>query len=141
MDREIEPSLDLPEGLLRKANRPGLGNAFQPGGDVDAVAHHVAVCLLDHIAQMDTDTELDTALGRQSGIALDEAVLNLNGAAHSVDHAAKLDKITVSGAFDDAAMMHGDCGVDQIAAKRAQSRQGSIFVRAREPTIADHVRD
>ena len=141
MDREIEPSLDLPEGLVGKANRPGLSNAFQPGGDVDAVAHQVAVCLLDHIAQVDTDTELDTTLGRQSGIALDEAILNLNGAAYGVDHAAKLDKITVSGAFDNAAMMHGDCGVDQITAKRAQSRQGSIFVRAREPAIADHVRD
>jgi hypothetical protein len=38
-------------------------------------------------------------------------------------------------------MMHGDCGINQIAAQRAQSRQDSIFVRARQPAIADHIRD
>jgi hypothetical protein len=37
--------------------------------------------------------------------------------------------------------MHGDCGIDQIAAQRAQSRQSAIFVGAREPAVADHIRD
>ena len=38
-------------------------------------------------------------------------------------------------------MMNGDCGINQIAAQRAQSRQGSIFVRASQPAITDHIRD
>ena len=32
-------------------------------------------------------------------------------------------------------------GIDQIAAQRPQPRQNAILVRAREPAIADHVRD
>jgi len=37
--------------------------------------------------------------------------------------------------------MRGDGGVDQIAAKPPKARERPILVRAREPAIADHVRD
>ncbi len=36
-------------------------------------------------------------------------------------------------------MMHGDSGIDQIAAQCPQPRQGAILVRAGEPAEADHV--
>ena len=91
VDRQIEPSLDLPIGLLGETNRAGLGDAFQPRGDIDAVAHQVAVGLLDDVAQMNADAELDASLGRQAGVAFDHAVLHLDCAAHGVDHAAELD--------------------------------------------------
>ena len=74
-------------------------------GDVDAVAHQVAVGLLDDVAQMDADAELDAALGRQAGVALDQAVLHFDRAAHRVDHAAELDEAAVAGSLDDAPMM------------------------------------
>ena len=140
-DGEIEPAFDLAIGVLGKADRARLANALQPRGDVDAVAHQVAVALLDHVAQMNADAEFDAALGRHAGVALDHAVLHFDREAHRVDDAAELDDAAVAGALDDAATMHGDCGIDQIAAQRAQSRQGSIFVRARQPAIADHIRD
>ncbi len=56
-------------------------------------------------------------LGRHAGVAIDEAVLHLDGAAHGVDNAAELDKNAVSGALDDAPVMRGDGGVDHIAAQ------------------------
>jgi hypothetical protein len=37
----------------------------------DAVAHQIAVGLLDDIAKVDAYSELDAALGRQAGVALD----------------------------------------------------------------------
>ena len=80
-------------------------------------------------------------LGRQAGVALDHAVLHLDGAAHGVDHAAELDEVAVAGALDDAPMMRGDGRIDQIAAQRPQPRQCAILVRACKPAIADHVRD
>ena len=40
-------------------------------------------------------------------------------AAHRVDDAAELDDAAIAGALDDAPMMHGDRGIDQIAAQRA----------------------
>ena len=74
-----------------------------------------------------------------AGVALDHGALHFKCAAHRVDDAAELDDAAVAGALDDAAMMHGDCGVNQIASERAQSRQGSIFVCSGKPRIADHV--
>ena len=112
---------------------------FQSRGDIDAVAHQVAVALLDDIAQMNADAELDAALGRQAGVALDHAVLHLDGAAHGVDHAAELDEDAVAGALDHAPVMHGDGRIDQIAAQRPQPRQGAILVRAGEPAVSDHI--
>ena len=54
---------------------------------------------------------------RHAGVALDHAVLHLDRASHRVDHAAKLDEETVAGALDDAPVMRGDGGIDQIAAQ------------------------
>jgi hypothetical protein len=69
-DLKIESPLDLPVGLLREADRAGLGDALQSRGDVDAVAHQVAIFLLDHIAEMDADAILDPLFWRQASVAL-----------------------------------------------------------------------
>ena len=140
-DRHVEPAAHLAVGVLGKTDRARLGDAFQSRGDVDAVAHQIAVGLLDDVAQMNADPEFDAALGRQAGVALDEAVLHLDGAAHGVDHAAEFDEAAVAGAFDDAPMMGSDGGIDQIAAQPTQPRQRAILVRSREPAVADDIRD
>jgi hypothetical protein len=54
-DGKIEPRFDLPIGLLRETDRAGFGDTFQSRGDINAIPHEVAVTLLDHIAQMNTD--------------------------------------------------------------------------------------
>ena len=140
-DREIEPPLHLTIGVLGETDRAGLGDALQSRGDIDAVAHQIAVGLLDDVAEMDADAKLDAALRRHAGIALDHAVLHLDRAAHRVDHAAELDDAAVAGALDDAAVMRGDGGIDEIAAEAPQPRQGAILVRRREPAVADDIGD
>ncbi len=87
------------------------------------------------------DAKFDAFVERNPRVAFDHGVLHFDGAAHRVDDAAELDDAAVAGAFDDPAVMNGDCGINQIAAQRAQSRQGSIFVRASQPAITDHIRD
>ena len=82
----------MPIGVLGETDGAGLGDTFQSRGNIDAVAHQVAVALLDHIAEMDADPELDAALGRQASVALDHAVLHLDGAAHGIDDASELDE-------------------------------------------------
>ena len=54
---------------------------------------------------MDANAELDAALGGKTGVALDHAVLHLDGAADGVDNAAELNEDAVSGPVDDTAMM------------------------------------
>ena len=138
-DSEIEPALHLTIGVLGQADRPRFGDTLQPRGDIDAVAHQIAVGLLDNVAEMNADAKFDALVERDPCVALDHGVLHFDCAAHRVDDAAKLDDAAVAGALDDAAMVHGDRGIDQIAAQRAQSRQGSIFVCPGKPRIADHV--
>jgi hypothetical protein len=138
---DVEPSLDLTIRVLGETDRAWVGDSFQSRGDIDAVAHQVAVGLLDNVAQMNADPELDAALRRQARIALGHAVLHLNCAAHGGDHAAKLDKNAVAGALDDAPVMQGDGRIEQIAAQRSESPQNAILVGSREPAVTDHVRD
>jgi hypothetical protein len=51
---------------------------------------------------MNAETKLDAAVGRQVGVALDEARLHLDRVAHGIDHAAEYDENAVAGALDDA---------------------------------------
>ena len=76
---------------------------------------------------------------RHAGVALDHGVLHFDGAAHGVDDAAEFDKRAVAGALDHAAIMHGDGGIDEVAAQRPQPRQRPVLVRAREPAVSDDV--
>ncbi len=100
-DLQIEPRLDVAIGILRKTDRPGLGHPLQPCGDIDAVAHEVAIAFLHDVANMDPNAVFYPAFGRHAGVALDEASLHLDRAAHRVDHAAELDDRAVPGALDD----------------------------------------
>ena len=89
---------------------------------------------------MDTDAKLDATFGWKAGIALDHAVLHLDGAAHGVDHAAELNDCSIAGALDHPPIVNGDYRVDQIAPKRPQPRQYAILVRAGKSAVPDHIR-
>ena len=74
--RELEPPLHLAIGVLREADRAGRGDPLQPRGDVDAVAHQVAVALLDDVTQMNADAKFDTFVERDTRVALNHRVLH-----------------------------------------------------------------
>jgi hypothetical protein len=88
---------------------------------------------------MYADPEVDAPLRREASIALQHAVLHLDGATRSVDYAAKLDKGSVAGTLNYAPVMHRDSRIDQIAPERAKPRQRTIFVGPSEPTVADYI--
>ena len=88
---------------------------------------------------MNADAKLDAALRRKAGVALDHAVLHLDGTAHGVDHATELNETSVAGALHHAPVMHGDGRIDQIAPKRPQPRQCAILVGAGEPAVPDNI--
>ena len=114
-DGQIEPALHLAVGVLGKADRAGLGDAFQPRGDVDAVAHQIAVALLDDVAEMDADPEDDAAVLGHAGVALDHGVLNFDGERTASTTLRNSTIAAVAGALDHAPVMHGDGRVDQVA--------------------------
>ena len=140
-DLHLEPTAHLPIGVLRKTNCARLRNALKPRGNIDAVAHEIPVALLDDVADVNPDAKFDPPVLRHAGVALDQAVLHFDRAAHRVDDAAKLDDAAVAGALDDTAVMGGDGGVDKVAAQAAQARERAILVGARKPRVADDIRN
>ena len=90
--------------------------------------------------EMDADPKLDAALRRKASIALDHAVLHLNGAANGIYHATKFDDAPVAGALHDAPVMRGDGGIEQIAPQPAQPSQCPFLVGASKPAVSDHIR-
>jgi hypothetical protein len=98
-------------------DNPGwLRNALQPRSDIDAIAHQIAVSLLDDVSEMNADADFDASLGWQTSVAFDETVLHFDRAAYGVDYTAELDKNAVPSPLDDSTMMHGDRRINQIAA-------------------------
>jgi hypothetical protein len=115
------------------------GDAFQSRCNIDAVAHQVAVALLNHIAQVDADAELDATLGWKPGVPLDHAVLHLNRAAHGVDDASELYEDAVARPLHYAPVMCCDGGIDQIAPQPAQSRKGAILIGPGELAVSGYI--
>ena len=68
---------------------------------------------------MNSDAKFDAFVRRHAGIALNHAVLHFECAAHGVNDAAELNDAAVAGALDNPSVMHGDRGVNHIAAQRA----------------------
>jgi hypothetical protein len=118
----------LAVGVLGKTDTARISNAFKARGNVDAVAHQVAIALLDHVAQMDADAELDATLRRKTRVALDHAILHLDCAANGIDDASELYEDAVTRPLDDAAVMHGDGGIDQIASQRSEAGKCPLLV-------------
>src|ERR1700722_3863983 len=140
-DGEFEPRFHLAIGVLGKADCAGLGDPLQPRRDIDAVAHQIAIALLDDIAEVNADAKIDGLVLWQARVAIGHAGLDFDGAAHGVDHAAEFDDEPVAGALDHPPVMHGDGRIDQIAAQRPQPRERAILVRPSEPRVADHIRN
>ena len=84
---------------------PGVGNSLEARGDIDAVAHQVAVAFLDHVAEMDANPKFDALVGRDPSVALDHRPLDFNGAVHCVDDTPELDNCAIAGALDDTSVM------------------------------------
>jgi hypothetical protein len=135
----LDPVTHLAVGVIGEADTSRLSNPFEARCNVDAVAHQIAVALLDHVPQVDANAKLDAALGRQPSVALDHAVLHVDGAADGVDDASELDEDAVAGTLDDAAMMQGDGWINQVAAQRPQPRQRSLLVGSGKPALASHI--
>ena len=80
--------------------------------------------------------------GGRPPLRSDEPDLDLDRATHGVYHTSEFSmRSAVAGALDDAAMMHSDRRIDQVAAQRPQPRERPVLVGAGEPAVADDVRD
>ena len=99
---------------VRDADAAGLGQRFEPGGDVDPVAEDVVV-VDDDVAEIDADAPLDAPVSGVAALRSAIAACTVDRAAHRIDDAGEFDEQPVAGGLDDAAVMLGDRRVDQLA--------------------------
>jgi hypothetical protein len=136
---EVEPACRILLHPRRYADPAGLGQAFEPGCDVDAIAKDVAV-LDDDVADIDPDAPLYAPLGRNRVVALGHARLHLDRAAQRVDDARELDEKAVSAGLYDPAAVLGDLRINQIRADPLEPRECTLLVGANQARVAGHVR-
>src|SRR6516165_357727 len=117
LEGEVELARDILMNASRHADAARLGQAFEPGRDVDAIAKDVAV-LDDDVADVDADAELDTTVRGQRGIAFAHRRLYLGRAAQRIDDAGELDQQPIAGRLDDASVMAGNFRIDDLGAQR-----------------------
>ena len=138
VEGNVQPVLDLVAYHAADADVTWFGQSFEAGGDIDTVAVDVAL-VEDHVAEIDSDAELDPAFHRHIGIVLNHRPLDFDGAAHRIDNTGKLDEQPVAGGLDDAAPMLLDLGIRKVTADRLQSFERAFLVGTHQPRIAGDV--
>ena len=89
---------------------------------------------------MDTDAELDALFRYEIRIANRHRALDIDGRAHCVHHACKLDKNAISGRVGDTPAIGRYRGIDQLGPQRPDACQRAFLIRAREPRVAGDIR-
>ena len=135
---EIELVPDLVVDGLRNADGAGLGERLEPGGDVDAIAEDV-VAVDDHVAEIDADPQLETALGWDGVVDGARGALHLDGATQRVDDARKIRQQAVACGADDPPAMRRDQRVDGAAQLAERSMRAGLIL-AHQPAETDHIR-
>jgi hypothetical protein len=122
----------------------GIGQGFDPCGDVDAVAIEV-VALDDHIAEIDADAQFGADVRRDAGVPLGQRLLHRDSAAHRIDDAGKFHQHSVTGGLGprarpgDAAVVLSDFRIGDLAAQRFEAFERAFLVRPHQPRIPHHI--
>ena len=123
----IDFAAHLAEGVLRDADAAGLGDAFEPSRDVDAIAVDVAVFDND-VAEVHSDPEGDPLFFRCPGIAFGHPTLEGDRTGDGLNDAREFDEDAITGCLDDAALVFGNLGVDEFAAMGSEPCESAGFV-------------
>jgi hypothetical protein len=76
---EIELIPDLLVNCMRDANRAGLRESLEAGGNIDAVTEDIAA-VDDYVAEIDADSEFEAPVRRNRIVDSASYSLDLNGA-------------------------------------------------------------
>ena len=109
---------------MRHRERTRAGQAFQPRGDVDAVTVHRAVGLFDHVADMDTNAELQPAVCR--GTVFSQYLLHGQRGLHSRHGTVKHRQHRVTGHVDDTAIERRNLLPKNCAGSVQRRHRGAI---------------
>ena len=122
---------------VRDADAAGLGETLQSRRDVHPVAINLRA-LDHHVAEVDADTKLHAALGRNAFVFSLEPGLDIDGALHRIDHAGELGEHAVAGRVHEPPVMLLDERVDYLAVGR-KGAESRLFIFPHEAAVAEDV--
>ena len=132
---EREPIASLRVDRFRDAHSTRVGQRFQAGGDIHAVAHEI-VALDDDIAEIDADTKPQTARLRKIGVLPVEFELDFGGAPNRFHRARELGDDAVASAPEHPSLMLLNQSVNDLA-MRPEGRKCPLLVPAYQPAITN----
>jgi hypothetical protein len=128
----LEGEVELAGGILlhprRHAYPSGLGQRFQPSGNINSVAEDIPV--LDHdVAHVDANAELDALVWGRRHIALSHPSLHVGRTAQRIYHTAELDEQPIPSRLDQPAIVRGDRRINQLGPDCLQRLESAALVR------------
>jgi hypothetical protein len=137
LEAERQLATDLIVDGIGHEHATRVGQRFEPRRDVDAVAVDPGL-VVDHIPQIDPDTELHSATLRHVRVALGHHALDLDRALGRADDTRKLGHDAVSGGVDDPPAVAADQRQDH-ALMGLEVAHGGGLIRVHEPAVAGDV--
>src|ERR1700733_10423270 len=135
LDRQLVGHLLV--NRARNADAADFGEAFEAGGDVDAVAEKVAIAF-DHVADRDADAKAHVTAGRISEVAGAQAFLDVDRAPHRFYRAGKFGQNRVARGIENAAAIAGDEVVGYLPV-RGKTPQRLLFVLGDQSGVTGNV--
>src|ERR1700681_151320 len=121
----------------RNADAADLGETFQAGCDIDAIAEQVAVAL-DHVADRNADAKAHLTAGGISHVAGAQALLDVDRASNGFDRTWKFGKNGVASGIEDAAAVSGDEVVGHLSIG-CEAPQRFLFIFGNQPAVASNI--
>jgi hypothetical protein len=138
LERQVEPVADVVAHRLGHRHAAGLGNTFEPGRDIHAIAEQVVIVDND-VAKVDPDPEFDLPVVGDAIVPGAHVPLDFGGTFDRVHDAWELDQHPVAGQLHDAALMPGDCRIDQFVSMTFEAGERADLVRAHQAAVAHHI--
>ncbi len=135
---QIDFAGDLLRHLARHTHAAGRRDAFEARGDIDAVTVDFPT-VLEHLAEVDSDTKEHTPVLGQVGVAPRELRLHRSRRSDAGDDAGELRQHRITGIAQHRAAMTFN-GVTREVQRVHDGAMSAHLVRARQPAVADHVR-
>ena len=125
--------------ILGNANAAGLGDAFEPRGDIHGVAQEIAIVADHDVPERDSDPEQQPSRRVDRDILRIVGILNVGGAAGRIDRAFERDQNCVPGGVENPAMVPV-CALAESGGRLPKPADRAFLIRGHQPAVARHVR-
>jgi len=137
-ENRVRLAQDLVRHRLGHDHSARFGIGLEPGSGVDAVAQHLAIGTVHHVAEVQGDPQLYLRPGLD---AKNGCILRIHGPAECVQHAAELNKHSVAGPAHHPAPPGHHPRLDDRALHRQPFTKRGFVVPTHQARIADHIQE